>query len=383
VTGPASLESKGFAPYSEADTGHYPHTHRANITYIISKESFLKEEGKRLLSVLNGETVWPPPIWLMRQAGRYLPEYRELRARAGSFWTMCMNPEMAAEVTLQPIRRFEFDAAIIFSDILTVPYALGRSIRFTEGGGPSLEPVSSASELDDNRDVWRDKLEPAYETLRLVRQQLPREIALLGFAGAPWTLATYMAAGRGGDEQRAAKLWGYRDPESFAALLELIGDCVAQHLIAQIDAGADAVQIFDSWAGGLPERVFDAWVIAPTKRIVEIVRAAKPDTKIIGFPRSTTLEGYEKYAASTGVDSVALDTAVPMGWAAQFLVPPVQGNLDPVALLVGGDPLARQTNAIVRAMRGRPFIFNLGHGVLPETPPEHVVTLVEQVRSAR
>jgi uroporphyrinogen decarboxylase len=345
----------------------------------------LKEDEKRLLSVLNGETVWPPPIWLMRQAGRYLPEYRELRARAGSFWTMCMDPEMAAEVTLQPVRRFGFDAAIIFSDILTVPYALGRTIRFTEGEGPSLEPVSSVSELDDNRDTWRSKLEPAYETLRLVRQQLPSGTALLGFAGAPWTLATYMAAGRGGDEQRAAKLWGYREPESFAAVLELIGDCVAQHLIVQIEAGADAVQIFDSWAGGLPGRQFDDWIIAPTKRIVEKVRKLQPHARIIGFPRAATLQGYLRHAQETGVDAVSLDTSVPLSWAVENMPGNValQGNVDPVALVAGGRALAAHVDDILNAARGRPFIFNLGHGVLPETPPEHVGALVEQVRPAR
>lgn len=345
----------------------------------------MKEDEKRLLSVLNGETVWPPPIWLMRQAGRYLPEYRELRARAGSFWTMCINPEMAAEVTLQPIRQFGFDAAIIFSDILTVPYALGQTVRFTEGEGPSLEPVSSLSKLDGNRGVWCEKLQPAYETLRLVRRQLPTKTALLGFAGAPWTLATYMAAGRGGDDQRAAKLWGYRDPESFAALLDLIGDCVAQHLIAQIEAGADAVQLFDSWAGGLPDGVFDDWVIAPTKRILGIVRAAKPVAKIIGFPRVATLQGYLRYARETGVNAVSLDTSAPLTWAVENIPRNValQGNLDPIALIAGDIALTKHVDDILSVARRRPFIFNLGHGVLPETPPEHVAALVEQVRSAR
>ena len=345
----------------------------------------MKEDEKGLLSVLNGEAVWPPPIWLMRQAGRYLPEYRELRARAGSFWTMCMNPEMAAEVTLQPIRRFGFDAAIIFSDILTMPYALGRTVRFTEGEGPSLEPVSSVSELDDNPATWREKLEPTYETLRLVRRQLPMETALLGFAGAPWTLATYMAAGRGGDGQRAAKLWGYRDPRFFTALLNLIGDCVAQHLVAQIEAGADAVQIFDSWAGGLPDRQFDDWVIAPTRRIVEIVRAATPDAKILGFPRAATLQGYLRFARETGVNAVSLDTSAPLAWAVENMPRNIalQGNLDPIALVAGNIALTKRVDDILSAARRRPFIFNLGHGVLPETPPEHVAALVEQVRSAR
>jgi uroporphyrinogen decarboxylase len=345
----------------------------------------LKEDGRTLLGVLNGQTVWPPPVWLMRQAGRYLPEYRKLRVRVGSFWKMCMDPALAVEVTLQPIHRFGFDAAIIFSDILTVPYALGRTIQFEDGVGPSLDAIDSVSQLDDDRDVWKRKLEPAYETLHRARAELPPEIALLGFAGAPWTLATYMAAGRGGDEQRAAKLWGYREPESFDALLELIGDCVAQHLIAQLEAGADAVQIFDSWAGGLSERVFNRWVIAPTKRIVEKVKAAQPQARIIGFPRATTLQGYLRYAQETGVDAVSLDTAVPLSWAVENMPDNIalQGNLDPVALIAGGAALVGQVNDILEAARSRPFVFNLGHGVLPQTPPENVAALVEQIRSSR
>jgi uroporphyrinogen decarboxylase len=345
----------------------------------------LKEDDKPLLCVLNKEECWPPPIWLMRQAGRYLPEYRELRARIGSFWAMCTDPALATEITLQPIRRFGFDAAIIFSDILTVPYALGRKVQFVEGEGPSLDPVRSAAELNTSPDVWLEKLEPAYETLRRVRPQLPSQTTLLGFAGAPWTLATYMAAGRGGDEQRAAKLWGYRDSASFSELLDLIGDCVAQHLIAQIEAGADAAQIFDSWAGGLPERAFADWVVAPTKRIVEKVKRAQPQARIIGFPRTASLQGYMRYTAETGVDAVSLDTSVPLSWAVKNLPHNValQGNLDPVALVAGGPMLARSVDDILKTVCGKPFIFNLGHGVLPETPPEHVAALIEHVRSAR
>src|SRR6476646_4665228 len=233
-----SLQPTAGQPYRASST-HSQGKHHLHH----SKESFLKKDGRALLSVLDGQTVWPPPIWLMRQAGRYLPEYRAARAKAGSFWAMCENPELAAEVTLQPIQRFAFDVAIIFSDILTVPHALGRPIRFEEGKGPSLEPVTSESQLDGDPKTWKRKLEPAYKTVRLVRSRLPPETALLGFAGAPWTLATYMAAGRGGDEQRAAKLWGYRDPQSFASLLDILVDCVSFHLIQQIRAGADAVQV--------------------------------------------------------------------------------------------------------------------------------------------
>src|ERR1700744_803272 len=242
----------------------------------------------------------------MRQAGRYLPEYRELRAKAGSFWGMALNPAYAAEVTLQPIRRFGFDAAILFSDILTVPEALGRKVAFPRGEGPSLEPVTSAKGFVRDREAWARYFEPVYEALRLTRAGLPQGTTLLGFAGAPWTLATYLAAGAGGDEQKAAKLWAYRDPQGFAALLDILGECVAFHLIRQLDAGADAVQIFDSWASGLPERLFNDVVIQPTKKIVAEVRAARPGAKIIGFPRAATLIGYEEYSAVTDVDAMSL-----------------------------------------------------------------------------
>ena len=339
----------------------------------------MKSSGKRLVSVLEGQSVSPPPVWLMRQAGRYLPEYRALRSKAGSFWTMCNDPAMATEITLQPIRRFGFDAAIIFSDILTVPFALGQTVKFEENIGPTLDAVNSTDGLQRDPAIWHQKLSPAYETLRRVRAELPAETSLLGFAGAPWTLATYMAAGRGGDEQKAAKLWGYRDPKSFDALLDVLGDCVAAHLIAQIDAGADAVQIFDSWASSLPADAFARWVIAPTKRIVEKVRAAKPGAKIIGFPRATTLLGYERYAKETGVDGLSVDTSAPQSWMAKLNIP-IQGNLDPLLLVTGGSALDHAVDEIVDAMRGRPFIFNLGHGVLQETPPDHVAALVARVR---
>ncbi|HEX3673475.1 MAG TPA: uroporphyrinogen decarboxylase [Rhizomicrobium sp.] len=338
----------------------------------------------KLLSVLEGDISQVPPIWLMRQAGRYLPEYRALRAKAGSFWSMCMSPEMAAEITLQPIRRFGFDAAIIFSDILVVPFALGSDVKFEDGVGPSLKPITGTDGLLLDPTEWATKLAPVYEVLRAVRATLTPETALLGFAGAPWTLATYMAAGRGGDEQRAAKLWGYRDPAGFEKLLDTLGDCVAAHLVAQLDAGADAVQIFDSWASGLPDERFARWVIAPTKRVVDTVRKQRPNAKIIGFPRASTLRGYELFAAETGVDCVSVDTSAPMDWAASSFSDSVavQGNLDPVALLAGGDALRDAVDRIVDTMRGKRFIFNLGHGVLPETPPEHVTELVARVRQA-
>jgi uroporphyrinogen decarboxylase len=344
----------------------------------------LKEDERgNLLSVLEGRSVHPPPIWLMRQAGRYLPEYRAMREKAGSFWAMCMNPGSAAEITLQPIRRFGFDAAILFSDILVVPYALGCDVAFEDG--PTLTPISNAARLDRDPGRWATRLAPVYDTIRLVRSSLPKGVSLLGFAGAAWTLATYMAEGKGSSDQRAAKLWGYRDPKGFQELLDAIGDCVACHLIGQLEAGANAVQLFDSWAGGLPAKQFADWVIAPTKRIVDKVCAVHPGAKIIGFPRAATLEGYRRYAEETGVDAISLDTAVPMEWAARELPRSVilQGNLDPLALLAGGQALADASDAILAAIRGRPFIFNLGHGVLPETPPEHVAELVARVRQTR
>jgi uroporphyrinogen decarboxylase len=331
--------------------------------------------------VLNGVSEKIPPVWLMRQAGRYLPEYRELRAKAGSFWAMALTPKYAAEVTLQPIRRFGFDAAILFSDILTVPEALGQKVTFTEGEGPSLAPVTSAQGFNLDRGQWAAYFEPVYEALRLTRTGLSDDTTLLGFAGAPWTLATYLAAGAGGDEQKAAKLWAYRDPEGFGYLLDILGDCVAFHLIRQLEAGADAVQIFDSWASGLPAGLFEQVVIAPTKKIVAAVRAARPDAKIIGFPRAATLTGYQDYARVTGVDAISLDTAMPMPWAAANLGGALQGNLDPIALIAGGAALDRAVDDILRAVDGRPHIFNLGHGILPETPIAHVEQLLKRIRA--
>jgi uroporphyrinogen decarboxylase len=340
--------------------------------------------SRKLVRVLEGRAEKTPPVWLMRQAGRYLPEYREVRARAGGFWEMALTPAYAAEVTLQPIRRFGFDAAILFSDILTVPEALGQKVTFTTGEGPSLQPVATARGFVEDRDAWAQYFEPVYQALRLTRQGLSDEgfgdTTLLGFAGAPWTLATYLAAGAGGDEQKAAKLWAYRDPEGFGYLLDILSDCVAFHLIRQLDAGADAVQIFDSWAGGVPAALFERAVIAPTKKIVDMVRTARPGAKIIGFPRATTLDGYAAYAKATGVDALSLDTSAPMGWAAKNLDCAVQGNLDPIALIAGGAALDQAVDDILQAMDGKPHIFNLGHGILPETPIAHVEQLLKRIR---
>ena len=336
---------------------------------------------RKLVRVLQGIPEKTPPVWLMRQAGRYLPEYRELRAKAGSFWKLALTPDFAAEVTLQPVRRFGFDAAILFSDILTVPEALGRKVTFTEGEGPSLVPVTSIQGFTTDREKWQSYFEPVYEALRLTRAGLPPETTLLGFAGAPWTLATYLAAGAGGDEQKAAKLLAYRDPQSFETLLDILGECVAFHLIRQLDAGADAVQIFDSWASGLPAALYERVVIAPTRKIVAAVRSAKPGARIIGFPRAATLAGYEAYVRATGVDAVSLDTAAPMDWAAKNLGCALQGNLDPIALIAGGAALDAAVDAILEATARKPHIFNLGHGILPETPIAHVEQMLKRIRA--
>jgi uroporphyrinogen decarboxylase len=335
------------------------------------------------LRTLAHENTGMPPIWFMRQAGRYLPEYKAVRAKAGSFWTMCMTPGLAVEVTLQPIRRFDFDAAILFSDILVIPFALGQAVRFEEGEGPVLDRFAGVEQLSQDGSVWAEKLAPVYTAMRGTRAELAADKALLGFAGAPWTLAAYMLEGRGSPDQRAAKLAAYRDPVKFKALLDLLSEAIAWHLLRQFEAGADVVQIFDSWAGGLPDHAFAEWVIAPNKRVVEIVRQHKPGAKIIGFPRAASQSGYERYVTETGVNAVSIDTATPFGWAMSALggkaVP--QGNLDPIALIAGGAALDRAVDRILDVGRGKPFIFNLGHGVLPETPLEHVAQTIARIRS--
>lgn len=332
-----------------------------------------------LTSVLDGKNPGCTPLWLMRQAGRYLSEYHEIRQKAGSFWELCHKPDLAAEVTLQPVRRFGFDAAIVFSDILTIPAAFGCFVDFSSGR-PKLEPVTPATRLERDPELHQKALAPIIETLGLVKAQL-KDTALIGFTGGPWTLASYMAAGGGGDEQRAAKLWVYREPESFLALIDDLADCVARSLIRQLKAGADVVQIFDSSAGGLRPDFFDAFIVGPTKSIVEKVRAEIPQARIIGFPRQATLDGYRRYGEQTGVSAVSLDTTVDLKWARGAL-PGVtlQGNLDPLALLAGGDVLLRQVENIMETMAGRPHVFNLGHGILPDTPVTHVEQLVELVR---
>lgn len=339
---------------------------------------------RRFLEPFRGNALASPPIWLMRQAGRYLPEYRETRAAAGSFLDLCYNPALAAEVTLQPIRRFGFDAAILFSDILVVPDGLGQKVAFMEGEGPLLEPVLDSRALGRLSLVRAEKkLSVVLETVARLRQDLPPETALIGFCGAPWTVATYVVGGRGSPDQAAARLMAYREPEFFSTLIDLLVEASSSYLVGQIKAGADVLQIFDSWAGSLPDDEFERWVIAPTRRIVAGVRRLYPDTPIIGFPRGAGV-GALAYVDATGVDGVGCDTQVPLafmrdGFGERRVVR--QGNLDPLLLATGGPAMDRRVKDICRAMEGRPFIFNLGHGVIPQTPPEHVARLIEIVRS--
>ncbi|MBR3190118.1 uroporphyrinogen decarboxylase [Bosea sp. (in: a-proteobacteria)] len=335
------------------------------------------------LRALSGETLPKPPLWLMRQAGRYLPEYRELRAKAGGFLDLCYNPQWAAEVTLQPIRRFGFDAAILFSDILVIPHALGQKLWFAQGEGPRLEPVADETRFGEIREeIDPDVLGPVYETVRRVKTALPAGTALIGFCGAPWTVATYMVAGRGTPDQGPAKELFRRDPSLFARLIDRLVVNSAAYLNAQIDAGVDAVQIFDSWAGSLGPDDFQRWCIEPTRRIVDLVRARHPQTKIIGFPRGAGA-GIPAYVRQTGIDAVGLETEIDRSFvreAIQKLVP-VQGHLDPQLLRVGGPELDREIEAIRAAFGDSPFVFNLGHGILPDTPIAHVERLVELVRA--
>jgi uroporphyrinogen decarboxylase len=339
---------------------------------------------KPLIDVLNGSSRKPPPIWLMRQAGRYLPEYRALREKAGSFLDLVYNPELAAEVTLQPLRRFGFDAAILFSDILVVPHALGQRVTFAAGEGPLLDPIRDRTDFERlTSDIDHAVLSPVYETVRRVKAALPPGAALLGFCGAPWTVATYMIAGRGTPDQAPARLFAYRDAAAFDVLMDVLIEASASYLVRQLQAGADAVQIFDTWAGVLPPEQFARWCIAPTRRIVTMVRLQVPGAKIIGFPRGANSQ-LPRYVVETGVDAAGLDWMIDRDFARERVqnVVPVQGNLDPLVLLAGGVALDRAVDAIMATFAGGPFIFNLGHGILPETPIAHVEQMLKRVRGS-
>ena len=343
------------------------------------------ETGKPLLRALRGEAVTPPPVWLMRQAGRYLPEYQRLRREAGSFLELCYTPALAAEATLQPVERFGMDAAILFSDILVVPDALGAEVSFAEGEGPRVSPVRNVGDVAALRpDGVGEHLAPVFETVARVRRALPEEVALIGFAGAPWTVATYMVEGGSSRDFAIAKTWAFDDPDGFQRLIDHIVGATIEYLAGQVEHGAEAVQLFDSWAGVLPESAFQRWCVAPARAIVEGLRAACPGVPVIGFPRGAGVMTRD-YVEATGVDAVGIDSAQPAGWAARFLQPKctVQGNLDPVSLLVGGAQMEAETGAILDALGRGPFVFNLGHGIRPATPPEHVARLVETVRAWR
>ncbi len=340
---------------------------------------------KPLLCILAGEQTALPPLWLMRQAGRYLPEYRAVREQAGSFLDLCFNPGLAAEVTLQPIRRFGFDAAILFSDILVVPHALGQRVSFIEGEGPQLDGLVEPSAMGRLRDEPdQTLLAPIYEAIGRVRQELPVDVALLGFCGAPWTVATYMIAGRGTPDQAPARLFAYQYPKDFAALIDKLVEASVSYLVRQFEAGVDAVQIFDTWAGVLPPDEFQKWCIEPAAKIVRAVRESVPSARIIGFPRGAGSK-LAQYLDAVAVDVIGLDWMVDLGFARDQVQPKrtVQGNLDPLVLLAGGAALDRAVDAIIETLGQKPFIFNLGHGILPNTPIAHVERLVARVRGAK
>lgn len=347
------------------------------------------EVAKPLLAALSGEVRDRPPVWLMRQAGRYLPEYRALRKEARSFLEFCYTPDLAVEVTLQPIRRYGFDAAILFSDILVVPDALGAEVWFVEGEGPRLTPIrdrGGLAALDPSRQ--RGHLSPVYEAVRRLRAELPPEVALIGFGGAPWTLAAYMVEGRGSKETAgfaAARGLARDEPALFGGLIDLLTHAIEDHLVAQVEAGAEAVQLFDSWAGILDAEGFGRWCIEPTRAIVAGFRRRCPGVPVIAFPREAGEAGYARYAAEVPADAIGIDTGLPMAWAARNLRPGsrlcLQGNLDPRALLGPVDALLAEADRIVAAAAGRPHVFNLGHGVVPETPPEAVAALVKHLKS--
>ena len=337
---------------------------------------------KPLLAVLNGERRDPPPMWLMRQAGRYLPEYRALRAEKGSFLDLVYDSDAAAEVTLQPLRRFDFDAAILFSDILIVPFAIGQNLSFVAGEGPRLTPPLGSADLDALAPNLT-RLEPIYETVRKVKAQLQPNVTLIGFAGSPWTVATYMIAGQGSRDQVESRRLAYADHGRLDSIIRRIEAVTFDYLCGQIDAGAEAVQLFDSWAGSLSPKQFERFVIAPTARLVERLRTERPGIPVIGFPKGAGGK-LRAYATETGIDLVGVDETVDPAWADEELPDgfPVQGNLDPLALIAGGEALSAGVRAILDAFAGRPHIFNLGHGILPDTPLAHVEQLVALVKGS-
>ncbi|MGE5369238.1 MAG: uroporphyrinogen decarboxylase [Chloroflexota bacterium] len=338
-------------------------------------------DEKRLISALSGVAHDIPPMWLMRQAGRYLPEYRALRTEAKSFLDFCYTPAMAAEVTLQPIRRFHFDAAILFSDILVIPDAMGQTVSFETGEGPRLDPIETPEGVERLGAFNVEKLSPVFETIDRVKTELPGDVAFIGFCGAPWTVASYMIAGKGTPDQAPARLFAFRHHDAFQQLIDRLVEASVDYLLRQIDAGVEVVQIFDSWAGVLPANEFDAWCAKPIARMVAMLKEKRPATPVIAFVRGADahLPGLTR---RLGADGYGLDTALNAKWAVAETGPKVclQGNLDPLALIAGGEALDREIDTILEAFRGRPHIFNLGHGILPQTPIENVERLVARVR---
>lgn len=342
----------------------------------------MSSDQKRMLQSLRGEIPDRPPFWLMRQAGRYLPEYREIRKTAKNFLSFCYTPDLAVEVTLQPLRRYDMDAAILFSDILVVPDGLGQKVEFREGEGPVLDPIRSLAEIKQLKSGRvLDHLAPVFEAVNRLSKEIPDKTALIGFAGAPWTVAVYMVEGRGGTQCELVRKWADESPDDFQALMDILVDTTAAYLAEQVKNGVEIIQLFDSWAGVLNDDQFQRWVIGPTARIVDQLRASCPGIPIIGFPRGVGKLA-ERYVTATGVDGISLDQDTPLDWIAETLQPKctVQGNLDNQILVAGGDALDRAVICILEALSSGPFIFNLGHGVVPETPPEHVGRVAELVK---
>ena len=344
------------------------------------------ETPKTILRALAGEAMATPPIWMMRQAGRYLPEYRATRAQAGDFLSLCYTPDLAAEVTLQPIRRYGFDAAILFADILLVPQALGADLWFSTGEGPRLSTITDMAGVQALKpaDAIHDTLAPVYETVRILSRELPRDTTLIGFAGAPWTVATYMVAGRGTPDQAPAHAMREQAPDAFDALIDRITDATIDYLSMQIDAGAEVVKIFDSWAGSLKGDAFQHYAVAPAARIIAALKARHPHIPVIAFPREAG-DGYIGFARATGADCVALDNSVTPEWAAQHVQVDgcVQGNLASSHMVTGGQALVDATERVVRAFHKGPHIFNLGHGITPDASPDNVALMIDTVRNFR
>jgi len=339
--------------------------------------------GSRLNAAFTNSSNICPPIWLMRQAGRYLPEYRKIRAQAGSFLNLCYNPKLATEVALQPIRRFDLDASILFSDILVIPHALGQPVRFDEGVGPILDPICSAKDLVDFYvETMLENLSPVYETVDLLRSKLPKDVSLIGFSGAPWTVATYMLEGRSSKDFMTAKTWAYGRIDEFQILIDLLVDCVSAHLCAQMKAGADVLQIFDTWANVFDEWGFKTWVEKPISDIIKNVKSVYPNVPILVFTRGAGAR-FDGLAKRIQADGLSLDCGVPLAYGRDIMQRDslIQGNLDPILLAVGGPTMERAIHEILNYWQAGRFIFNLGHGILPQTPPEHVEQMVKIVRS--